>query len=118
MDSGLAALLGALIGGVFTLLGSLLNDYLSDRRAEARDRPARELLRQMLSTNYDWRKLTTMANVIGATHDRTTRLLLEIGARGSESDGESWSLIKRNPLPAHYGPHAAIPAPPAPPEAT
>lgn len=39
-----------------------------------------------------------MANVIGMNEVETRRLLLELGARGSETDGELWMLLSNNPL--------------------
>jgi len=36
----------------------------------------------------DWRKLSTLFRVIGADRDTTTRLLIELGARGSEKRGQ------------------------------
>lgn len=50
----------------------------------------------------EWRKLSTLSRVIGADADTTKRLLIELGARGSEKpreDGEEvWGLISKHPL--------------------
>lgn len=45
-----------------------------------------------------WRKLDTLMHVIGANEETTKRLLLEIGARGSEDKQEHWGLIKYHPF--------------------
>lgn len=45
-----------------------------------------------------WRKLTTLSRVIGANETTTTRVLIEIGARGSEKDDALWGLIENHPF--------------------
>jgi hypothetical protein len=45
-----------------------------------------------------WRKLETLSRVIGADEETTKRLLIEIGARGSETDKDVWGLMKYHPL--------------------
>jgi hypothetical protein len=45
-----------------------------------------------------WRSLKSLANVVGLDADTTRRLLLEIGARGSEKSSNVWSLASRSPL--------------------
>ena len=53
----------------------------------------------MLRDNrFGWRKTATLSRVIGADREVTTRLLIEIGARGSESEDEVWGLIDEHPL--------------------
>ena len=103
MDSGVAALLGAFVGALSSLGGTVLNGYLTDRREKKRNEPARRLLLQMLKTEYEWRDLSKLANVIGKGADETKGLLLEIGARGSET-GKDWALIDRCPLPSNPPP--------------
>jgi hypothetical protein len=59
------------------------------------------LLKQLLNDpNHEWRKLSTLARVIGSSEADTRRLLINIKARGSETDatGESWGLIARHPF--------------------
>jgi hypothetical protein len=50
----------------------------------------------------DWRKLSTLSRVIGADADTTKRLLIELGARGSEKPREDneevWGLISKHSL--------------------
>lgn len=60
-----------------------------------------KLLREMLEAR-DWRKLSTLSSVVGTDLETTRRLLIELGARGSEKlrqDGEEvWGLISKHPL--------------------
>lgn len=69
-----------------------------NRKARALDERRTKLLRQMLKLR-DRRKLSTLARVVGADGDTTRRLLIELGARGSEkprNDGEEvWGLISK-----------------------
>ena len=53
----------------------------------------------MLEKGQTWRRLETLQRVIGADDKTTVRLLLEIGARGSQTGNPVWGLIARNPLP-------------------
>ena len=50
----------------------------------------------------DWRKLSTLSRVIGADDDTTRRLLIQLGARGSEKPRgdceEVWGLISKHTL--------------------
>lgn len=101
MDCGSAGFLGAIAGGVATLGGIILTDQLKSRRQVRKDKPRKELLKKMLEKGFKWRSLSTLANVTGLDDDETKRLLVEIGARGSETDPSVWGLISRNPLPEH-----------------
>ena len=51
----------------------------------------------------EWRRLETLARVIGADHAETTRLLIEVGARGSESQENVWALKSHKPLHSPEG---------------
>ena len=55
----------------------------------------------MLEGGHNWRSLSALANVTGVSESETKRLLVEIGARGSETDPSKWGLVSRNPLPSH-----------------
>jgi hypothetical protein len=101
MDSGLAAIIGALIGGAATLAGTVLTECIKERRQTKFDEPRKKLLKSMLESGYQWRKLETLANVTGLDFADAKRLLVEIGARGSETNANVWGLISRNPVPAH-----------------
>jgi hypothetical protein len=45
-----------------------------------------------------WWELHTLMHVIGADEETTKRLLIEIGARGSEDGKDFWGLIKHHPF--------------------
>lgn len=46
----------------------------------------------------EWRELTTLSRIIGADFATTTRLLIELGARGSEGEKDVWALLTKKPL--------------------
>jgi hypothetical protein len=62
--------------------------------------PRKALLRKMLGAGRNWRRLSTLSNVTGLTEQEAKQLLVEIGARGSETDPALWGLVSRNPLPS------------------
>jgi len=97
----LVGLIGAVVGGVLTITGNLFLHWLQDRKQNSLDEVRKRLLREMLNAR-DWRKLSTLFRVIGADPDTTKRLLIQIGARGSEKqrqdDEEVWGLISKHPL--------------------
>lgn len=92
---------GGIVGALIALLGSVLLHWLQDRKANALDRDRKKLLKEMLEAR-DWRKLSTLSRVVGADGDTTKRLLIQLGARGSEmvrEDAEEvWGLISKHPL--------------------
>ncbi len=49
--------------------------------------------------SHEWRRLSTLMNVIGADEETAKRLLIEIGARASENGQPVWALIENKPLP-------------------
>lgn len=96
-----SGLIGVIVGGAITLLAQYLAHRWNTARESARDEARRTLLRSMLDkppSGTTWRKRSTMANVIGASQDETARLLIEIGARGSETDSDLWAYVKDKPL--------------------
>lgn len=100
MDSGWAAIGGSLVGGLCTFGGTLLVEYLKGKRARKLDKIRKSHLLKMLSLEQkSWRSLSMLSAAIGADEETTTALLLEIGARRSMTDSDSWSLLSRNPFP-------------------
>lgn len=104
-DSALAiaivGLVGVIVGAIISILGNVLLHYLQNRRKDTLDELRKELLLKMLDNDRfpnKWRKLETLSRVIGADDETTKRLLIEVGARGSESESNSWGLIKHHPL--------------------
>jgi len=90
---------GAVVGALSAVTVTWLNHYFVERQRRELDEPRRKLLLDMLNhPKYKWRKLATLQRVIGANEETTKRLLLDIGARGSENDDNLWGLIKHNPF--------------------
>jgi hypothetical protein len=99
MDSGWAAVIGSIVGGVGSFAATWLSAHLNRKRPDPADEAAKTLLRKMLgSEKYPWRKLQSLSNVIGADEATTRRLLLEVGARGDVGQGAVWALVSRRPV--------------------
>jgi hypothetical protein len=81
--------------------GILVTDWVRARRKAKADEPKKRLLKEMLSAGLPWRTLAVLANVTGLTESEAKRLLVEIGARGQETNPNKWGLVSRNPLPTH-----------------
>lgn len=95
---------GVLVGGLMPLL----TQELRSRRARRLDVARIRLLKKMLADEaFPWRNLTTCARVIGADEPTTVRLLIEAGARGSESNDGTWGLVSRHPFKSRTSPGAA-----------
>ena len=95
------ALVGAVVGSILTILANVVMQCLKERSIAKKDRPRKQLLKEMLEDNRftdHWRNVDTLMHVIGANEETTKRLLLEIGARGSEDKQELWGLIKYHPF--------------------
>ena len=95
-------LIGALLGSVLTIVGNSFNQYYGRRADAKRDEPRRRVLRQLLEDDRfadHWRRLDTLMHVIGSDEATTTRLLIEVGARGSEDGQRLWGLMKYHPFP-------------------
>jgi hypothetical protein len=74
-------------------LGEFLTAWRRDRSSNSLKRNQKERLKNMLSDNrYSWRSLEQLANGIGADYQLTKNLLVEIGARPSETDASLWTL--------------------------
>jgi hypothetical protein len=96
----LIGIVGGIVGALIALLSSIVLHWLQGRKANALDRDRKKLLKELLDAR-DWRKLSTLSRVIGADEETTRRLLIELGARGSETvgnAGEVWGLISKHPL--------------------
>lgn len=99
VDPAWAVVWGAAIGALASIGASYVNHHLQTTAAKALDEKRKRLLKDMLSKGSTWRNLDTLQRVIGANEETTIRLLLEIGARGSQAGKPVWGLISRNPLP-------------------
>jgi hypothetical protein len=101
MDSGTAAVLGALIGVASTPLSTWFSDYWRHHRSDRTDSLRRRRLQKILNQpTRKWRKIEYLSDAIGATEEKAARLLLEIDARRSFTKGStSWALVSRAPFP-------------------
>lgn len=99
MDNGLWVVLGAAIGTAGSILTTWLNAHLGRKsKFPEYDRAVKALLVAMLSGEPKWRKIQTLASVTGLSEQDAKEYLIELGARGSETNGTLWGLISRNPL--------------------
>ena len=93
MDSGLAALLGSLVGGVATLAGTGLTHWLAGSDTRNLDRARQDTLRKRFAaSNRTWVPMANLMDCIGADRETTVRHLLLIGARRSMVGNDSWGL--------------------------
>jgi hypothetical protein len=96
-----AGIVGVVVGGVITTAGHLIVHYWQTANVRKRDKKRKEILTKMLNSPgpSGWRKMETMANVVGASRDETARLLIELDARASETGADVWAFIREKPLP-------------------
>ena len=95
----LVGLIGAIAGSLLTLVGSFALEWFKRKPQRDIDCARQKLLRQMLNEKaFQWRKLSTLAAVIGCDEEQTKNHLIAIGARGSEANDCKWGLISRHPL--------------------
>lgn len=99
MDSGIAAVVGSVLGGFGTFAATWLSGYQKRLPPDRSEKVAKALLKELLEApNCKWRKLETLASVVGMSETTVQRWLLDIGARGSMNDARYWGLISRNPF--------------------
>jgi hypothetical protein len=99
MAEGLWVLLGTALGTVGSIATTWLSSHLSRQSPHPKfDKAVEKLLREMLEGEHNWRKLETLASVTGLSEEHAKEYLVELGARGSETDARLWGLISRNPL--------------------
>ena len=97
----LIGIIGAVIGAILTLIGNFGLYLLKEKPKKTLDSIRKILLIEMLDDNRfteRWRCLSTLSSVIGENDEETKRLLIEVGARGSEKNDGKWSLTKNHPL--------------------
>ena len=105
MGEGWAVVAAAIGGGVVGILGPIakafVDDHLAHKRGDPLAEPRKKLLLDMLESGPDWRNLSILCDVIGASPGEVQKLLLQIGARGSERGNDMWALISRAPFPSN-----------------
>ena len=125
MVEALIPLFGALGGAVLGAVGGWLSTYVGPRKLEEwreqrheerHNGPRKRLLLKMREDERwdDGRKLETLSRVTGTPDEECRRLLIEIGARGVQLEGnvEGWALVSRKPLDEQQqdsGPDVCIP---------
>lgn len=93
-------IVGVAVGGFGQYL---IDKFRHERETKAQrqlDEKRSALLREALENmppNMRFRTLQTLSRIIGADYETTTRLLIEIDARGSETS-EAWALLSEEPL--------------------
>lgn len=99
--TGVIGLIGVIVGSVLTIIGNIVQQRLNERLRRKLDGARKEILKTMLQDERflkKWRKLATLARVIGADEETTKKLLIEIKARGSENDDGLWGLVEHHPF--------------------
>ncbi len=98
----LSVILGALAGFVSSYLGPRkLEEWRTAKHEAEWAKPRKVLLEQLLSDErWKFRKLSTLARVVGVTEEQCRDLLISIEARAlaNTSKSERWALISRAPL--------------------
>lgn len=94
-------LLGIIIGAILQYFASYFLYKQQTKTQRELDKKRKDYLLIMLKNPgpKGWRKMETLSSVIGASRDDTARLLIELGARASETGNDTWALIKDMPLP-------------------
>lgn len=99
VEVALIGMAGVIAGVVITVLGNFALEWFraKDDRKLAVERE--KILMKMLNhPEYSWRKIQTLAAVIGCDEEKTKGHLINIGARGSEKSDGKWGLISKHPL--------------------
>ena len=95
--------IGVISGAIIGIVGNIINEWYKNKPSRDLENQRINLLKSMLNNQkHSWRNISTLSNVIGASKEETRRLLIKLGARGSETnnkDKEVWGLISKNPLP-------------------
>lgn len=94
-------LFGVIIGMVTQFVIDCIREHVQTRAQRNLDTRRKELLITALENppaQQEWRKLETLSRIIGADYPTTTRLLIELGARGSEGEKDVWALLSEKPL--------------------
>jgi hypothetical protein len=99
MDSGTAAVLGASVGVVGSLLTTWLNAILTRSGDKQYERKTMEILREALQKGENWQSLPSLAALIGAPEGQAKELLIMLGARTRQSQPSMWGLRSKNPFP-------------------
>lgn len=92
---------GVVIGALTQFALARLGAFMDQRSQRKLDDARKALLLAALENppaGSEWRQLSTLCGIVGAPPLETTRLLIEIGARGSENGNDVWALLSKKPL--------------------
>ena len=105
MDEFWLGIIGVGVGVAVSSIGQFAIDHFRHERETKAQRELDDRRKGILEgalknrpPGKEWRKLQTLSRIIGADYENTTRLLIEIGARGSEKENEVWALLSEKPL--------------------
>ncbi|WP_141687905.1 hypothetical protein [Stappia indica] len=94
-------LVGVAVGATIQFGLDQLRRHLENKQQKGIDERRKALLRTALENpplGKEWRSIQTLSRIVGANYETTTRLLIELGARGSEGENDVWALASRKPL--------------------
>jgi hypothetical protein len=101
LKSFILGILGVTVGAACQFIIEHFRHLRETKGQRDLDTKRKELLKIALEnppSGKEWRELTTLSRIIGANPETTTRLLIELGARGSEGDKDVWALRDKKPL--------------------
>ena len=99
MKEFLIGISGVVVGAALQYVLDELRFRREQRDQKKLDDQRKDLLEAALKDDkHEWRKLSTLCGIIGADPRTTTRLLIELGARGSEGEEDVWALKSKKPL--------------------
>ena len=105
LDPGWAGIIGAVAGATISVVVPLIGAWISEHRSRKLADKRRARLRAMLNgEKFKWRSLQQLSASIGADAQTTLELLIEIDARASMANHNSWALIERAPWPPDIQP--------------
>ena len=101
MSAFWVGIIGVAVGGGLQMLGDFLKHRRENMIQKVTDDKRKSYLQKMLDNPgpSGWRKMDTLSGVIGASREETARLLIEVGARASETGNDTWAYTKDKPLP-------------------
>ena len=97
----LLGIIGVLVGSASQAAFEHCRHMYETKAQRDLDERRKALLKAALESppnGSEWRKLETLSRIVGANYETTTRLLIELGARGSELDNDVWALLSDKPL--------------------
>ncbi len=102
-----AVVIGTVIGVIGSLATTSLNHYLQSHRADQRSEKRKKILCKMLNDkDHKWRSIQQLSAAIGADHQTTMDLLIELDARKSITNKPMWALISHAPWPKEDQPES------------